>query len=119
MGKVSKKEINTILKEENVIEYEKLRPDVLKGLIDGRNIECKNTKDDIIKFLKMDDEGKYIRPVTYEKYQTGKFIVGIDIKDHTNILQMCKLVESNQAQKLNLYCNERIHYISSTKLSQL
>jgi hypothetical protein len=116
MTKVSKKEINTILKEENVIDYEKLRLDVLKGLVDSRNIECKNTKDEMIKFLKLDDEGKYVRPVTYEKYESGKYIVGIDLRDQPNILKMGKLVESNQAQRLNLYSNDRLHYISPTKL---
>jgi hypothetical protein len=29
---------------------------------------------------------------------------------------MGKLVESNQAQRLNLYSNDRLHYISPTKL---
>jgi hypothetical protein len=116
MSKVSKKEIGTILKEGNNVDYEKLRLDILKGLVDSRNIECKNTKDEMIKFLKLDDEGKYIRPVTYDKYQHGKFLVGIDIKDQTNILLMSKLVDSNQSQKLNLYSNDRMYYISSTKL---
>jgi hypothetical protein len=117
MSKVTKKEINNILKEENLIDYEKLRLDVLKSLVDGRNIECKNTKDEMIKFLKLDDEGKYIRPVTYEKYESGKYIIGVDLKDQPNILKMNKLVETNQSQKLNLYTNDRLHYISSVRLT--
>jgi len=117
MSKTTKKEMGKILKDVDSIDYEKLRLDVLKGLSESRNIDCKNNKEDIIKHLKLDDEGKYIRPVTYEKYLYGKFLVGIDIKDQSNILQMSKLVDSNQSQKLNLYSNDRLYYISSVKLT--
>ena len=50
------------------IEYEKLRLDVLQKLIEERGIECKSNKTEIIKYLIMDDDGKYIRETTYEKY---------------------------------------------------
>ena len=43
------------------INYDILRLDVLIKLIDDRGISCKNKKDEIIKYLKMDDEGKYIK----------------------------------------------------------
>jgi len=39
------------------IEYEKLRLDVLDRLIGERSIECKNNKNDMIKSLKLEDEG--------------------------------------------------------------
>jgi len=70
-----------IQESDEPIEYEKLRLDVLKTLVDGRNIECKQTKDEMIKHLKLDDEGKYIRPVTYQKQSDETFIVGIAIND--------------------------------------
>jgi hypothetical protein len=119
MGKVTKKEINNILKEENLVDYEKLRLDVLKSLVDGRNIDCKNTKDEMIKFLKLDDQGKYIRPVVHEKHSNGKYMIGVDIKDSQNLLKITKMVESNQAQRLNLYSNDRLYYISSVKMTDL
>jgi hypothetical protein len=36
-----------------VVDYDKLRLDVLKSLIDGRDIECKQTKEEIIKTKKI------------------------------------------------------------------
>ena len=67
------------------MEYENLRLDVLQKLIDERNISCKNKKDEMIKYLKMDDEDKYIRETTYEKYGS-QFLVGIDIKNKPHFL---------------------------------
>jgi hypothetical protein len=105
-----------IQESDEPIEYEKLRLDVLKSLVDGRNIECKQTKDEMIKHLKLDDEGKYIRPVTYQKQSDETFIVGIAINDGKNLFEMGKLVEKNIAKSMGLYCNDRIHYISKQKL---
>ncbi len=98
------------------IEYEKLRLDVLKSLVDGRNIECKHTKDEMIKHLKLDDDGKYIRPVTYQKQSDDTFIVGIAINDGKSLQEMSKFVEKSIAKSMGLYCNDRIHYISKQKL---
>jgi hypothetical protein len=98
------------------IEYEKLRLDVLKSLVDGRNIECKHTKDEMIKHLKLDDDGKYIRPVTYQKQSDDTFIVGIAINDGKSLQEIAKFVEKNIAKSMGLYCNDRIHYISKQKL---
>lgn len=110
--------IRKIQREEDIenVDYEKLRLDVLKGLVDSRNIECKQTKEEMIKHLKMDDEGKYIRPVTYQKQPDDTFIVGIALNDGKNLLEMGKLVEKNIAKSMSLYCNDRIHYISKQKL---
>ena len=59
------------------MEYENLRLDVLIKLIDERGISCKNKKDEIIKYLKLDDQDKYIRETTYMKDGNG-FVGGID-----------------------------------------
>ncbi len=104
------------VEEVGEIEYEKLRLDVLKGLIESRNIECKQTKEEIIKHLKLDDEGKYIRPITYQKLPDDTFIVGISLNDGKNLQEMGKLVEKNISKSMGLYCNDRIHYISKQKL---
>jgi hypothetical protein len=97
------------------MEYEKLRLDVLQKLIDERGITCKNKKEEIIKYLKMDDEGKYMYDITYERTQGGYF-VGIDIKDHQHLIQMSKFIEKGEARRLNRYENNRIMYFSSVKL---
>jgi hypothetical protein len=97
------------------MEYEKLRLDVLIKLIDERGISCKNKKDVMIEYLKMDDEGKYVRETTYEK-SGNQFIVGIDIKNSTHLIQMGKLVEKKEAFPKGLYASNRIYYISNQKL---
>lgn len=97
------------------MEYEKLRLDVLQKLIDERGISCKNKKEDIIKHLKMDDEGRYVRETTYEKWQ-GRYLVGIDIKNQSHLIQMGKLVEKKEAHSKGLYASDRIYFIASQKL---
>ena len=97
------------------MEYENLRLDVLSKLIDERNISCKNKKEEMIKYLKMDDEDKYIRETTYEKYE-GQFLVGIDLKNKPHLSQMNKLVEKKQALYKGLYASDRIYFISNQKL---
>ena len=87
------------------MDYDKLRLDVLTKLIDERGITCKNKKDEMIKYLKMDDEGKYVRETTYEKYQ-GRFLVGIDLKNTSHLLQMGKLVEKKEASLKGLYASD-------------
>jgi len=98
------------------IEYEKLRLDVLQKLIEERGIECKSNKTEIIKHLIMDDEGKYIRETTYEKYGKDMFLCGIDIKNQKHIMDMSKLIEKKEAKRFDMYSNNRIHYITKQKL---
>jgi len=116
MGKISKKNIQKAIMSDEPFDYEKLRLDVLKGLIESRNIECKQTKDEMVKYLKMEDQGKYIRPITYQKQYDGRFIVGIDISDSDNCREMSKLMEKGLAENLRLYYNNRVHFISNQKL---
>ena len=97
------------------IDYNKLRPDVLQKLIEERGIICKSKKDEMIKYLIMDDQGKYVRETTYEK-DSGGFIVGVDIKNQKEILQLSKLIEKKEAKVIGRYCNNRVHYWSNQKL---
>jgi hypothetical protein len=97
------------------IDYNKLRLDIIQKMIDERNIICKNKKDEMIKYLIMDDLGKYIRETIYEK-EKGGFIVGIDIRNQKEILQISKLIEKKEAKPIGRYCNDRIHYWSNQKL---
>ena len=114
MNEVTKKEIDKTLEKE--IDYEKLRIDVLKMLIDERGIECKQTKESMVKHLKMDDEGKYIRPIEYEKAPDNKFIVKVDLRDSDTCRERGKLVEKGLAQRMSIYSNNKVYYISSQKL---
>ena len=97
------------------MEYESLRLDVLTKLIDERGITCKNKKDVMIEHLKMDDEGKYLRETTYEKWE-GRLLVGIDLKNGPHLIQMGKLVERKEAFYKGLYASDRIYFISNQKL---
>lgn len=98
------------------IEYEKLRLDILQKLIDERGIICKNNKTEIIKYLKMDDEGKYIRETTYEKYGKDMFLCGIDLKNQKHLLEMSKLIEKKESSRFNMFSGNRIYYITKQKL---
>ena len=100
------------------VDYTKLRLDVLEKLIQSRGIECKNKKDEMVKILKLDDEGKYQIPMvntTYEKWEGG-FNVGIDIKNQSDLVQIGKLVEKKDAKSLNRYSDNRVWYWSKQKL---
>ena len=97
------------------MDYSKLRLDVLTGLVDQRGITCKYKKEEMIKYLIMDDEGKYIRETTYEK-QNNMFLVGIDVKNSAHLIQMGKLVEKKDAYLSRMYASGRIYYLSKQKL---
>ena len=106
------KQINT--NTDKPINYEKLRPDILKGLIEDRFIECKQNKTDMIRHLILDDEDKYIRQLTCEK-RDNEYLIGIDVKDGDNLIKMGKLVEKSLS-KWGFFCCERIYYFSKEKL---
>jgi hypothetical protein len=100
------------------VDYSKLRLDVLEKMIYSRGIECKMKKDEMVKVLKLDDEGKYEKPMgvtMYEKCEGG-FNVGIDIKNHADLIQIGKLVEKKEAKSLNRYSDNRMWYWSKMKL---
>ena len=97
------------------MDYSKLRLDVLQNLVEERGITCKNKKEEMVKYLIMDDENKYIRETTYEKHGT-LFLVGIDLKNTPHLLQMGKLVEKKDAYASKLYASNRIYYLSKQKL---
>ena len=97
------------------MDYSKLRLDILQSLVDERGITCKNKKEEMIKYLIMDDEGKYVRETTYDK-QGNLFLVGIDLKNTNHLLQMGKLVEKKDAYHSKMYASFRIYYLSKQKL---
>jgi hypothetical protein len=100
------------------VDYNKLRLDVLEKLIQSRGIDCKIKKDEMVKMLKLDDEGKYRVPMgntTYEKSEGG-FNVGIDIKNQSDLVQIGKLVEKKDAKSLNRYSDNRVWFWTKQKL---
>ena len=99
-------------------DYSKLRLDVLQKLIYQRGIDCKMKKDEMIRVLKLDDEGKYVEPIgetIYEKCDGG-FNVGIDLRKHADLIQVGRLVEKKEAKSLGRYSDNRIWYWSKMKL---
>jgi hypothetical protein len=102
----------------NQIDYSKLRLDVLENLIYTRGIECKMKKDEMIKMLKLDDEGKYRSPMketTYDK-SDGGFVIGIDISNHSHLVQIGNLILKKDAKNLMRYSNGMVYYWGKQKL---
>lgn len=99
-------------------DYNKLRTDVLEKMIYSRGIECKMKKDEMIKMLKLYDEGKYVEPMRETNYEKsdGGFNVGIDIRNQKDILQIGKLLEKKEAKSLGRYSDNRIWYWSKVRL---
>lgn len=100
------------------IDYFKLRLDILQKLITYREIECRETRNEMIKHLQLDDEGKYIRETTCEKYDKDKFLYGIDLGNQKQLIEMGKLIMDGQAKDTNMYYNCRKYFISNVKLSE-
>ena len=100
------------------VDYSKLRLDVLEKMIYSRGIECKMKKDEMIKVLKLDDEGKYEPPMNNTVYEKcdGGFNVGIDIRNQSDLVQIGKLTEKKEAKSLNRYSDNRLWYWSKIKL---
>ena len=99
-------------------DYSKLRTDVLEKLIYERSIECKMKKDEMVKMLKLYDEGKYIQPMKETSYikDGDGFMVGVDMRNKEHILQISKLVEKKEGKSLHRYSDDRIWYWIPNKL---
>lgn len=100
------------------VDYSKLRLDVLEKLIYSRGIECKMKKDEMIKMLKLDDEGKYQTPIketTYEKFDGG-YVIGIDLHNRSHLIQVGNLMLKKEARNLMRFANGMVYYWSKQKL---
>lgn len=100
------------------VDYSKLRLDVLEKMIYSRGIECKMKKDEMIKMLKLYDEGKYVVPLKEILYvkEDGGYAIGVDIRDREHILQISKLIEKKDAKHLNRFADDRVWYWAQQKL---
>ena len=101
-----------------IVDYSKLRLDVLEKMVISRGIDCKIKKDIMIKMLKLYDEGKYEIPIGDTKYEKadGGFNVGIDLRNQNDLIQIGKFVEKKEAKSLNRYYDDRVWYWSKIKL---
>jgi len=100
------------------VDYSKLRQDVLEKMIYQRGIECKMKKDEMVKMLKLYDEGKYSQPqreTIYTKDGEG-YNVGIDLRNKEHILQVSKIIEKKEGKCLNRYSEDRVWYWVPIKL---
>jgi hypothetical protein len=100
------------------VDYSKLRLDVLEKLIYSRGIECKMKKDEMVKMLKLDDEGKYTTPMketTYDKSEGG-YIIGIDLTNKAHLVQIGNLILKKEARNLNRYATGLMYYWAKQKL---
>jgi hypothetical protein len=109
---------NTYICDMAEVDYNKLRLDVLEKLIYSRGIECKMNKTEMIRTLKLDDEGKYKPPMketTYEKSEGG-YVVSIDLANQSHLTQMGNLILKKEAKNLHRFANGSLYYWSKQKL---
>lgn len=102
----------------SVIDYNKLRLDVLERLIHSRGIECSMKRNEMIRILKLDDEEKYKPPIKetkYEKYEGG-YIVGIELSNHSQLIQVGNLILKKEAKSLMRFSNGMLYYWVKQKL---
>jgi hypothetical protein len=100
------------------VDYSKLRLDVLEKLIYSRSIECKMNKTEMIRTLKLDDEGKYFPPMketTYDK-SDGGYIIGIDLSNKSHLVQIGNLILKKEAKNLHRYATGLLYYWAKQKL---
>ena len=103
---------------DEMVDYSKLRLDVLQKLILQRGIECKMKKDEMVKMLKLYDEGKYMEPLKETIYQKDGlgYIVGVDLNNRDHLLQVSKFIEKKEGRHLNRFAEDRIWYWIPQKL---
>jgi hypothetical protein len=100
------------------VDYSKLRLDVLEKMIYSRSIECKMKKDEMIRMLKLYDEGKYVEPLreTLQIKEDSGFVIGIDMRNRDHIMQMSKLIEKKEGKSLHRFSDNRVWYWAPQKL---
>lgn len=96
-------------------EYQNLRQDILEDMIIQRDIVCRKTKSEMIKYLLLDDQGKYVRETLYEKID-GDFYIAIDTRNHNHMIAIGKLVEKGEVQESRLYQKNRLYFKSDKKI---
>ena len=103
------------MEEKERINYSKLRIDIIEKFINQRGIECANNRTDMIRQLKLDDEGKYLVETTYERYGKNQYLIGVDINHPTLLLEISKLLQKGEATRMNYAANNRLYFVVNEK----
>ena len=93
-----------------MIDYKKLKVDQLKKECLQRDIVCKQTKEEMINSLILDDQGKWIYHTTQLKQKNGSYIIQIDYRNKTQMIEMSKNVEKRFCQSMAVYSVGKIWY---------
>ena len=93
-----------------MIDYKKLKVDQLKKECLQRDIVCKQTKEEMINSLILDDQGKCIYHTTQLKQKNGSYIIQIDYRNKTQMIEMSKNVEKRFCQSMGVYSVGKIWY---------
>jgi hypothetical protein len=92
------------------MDYNKLKVDQLKKECDKREIVCKETREEMIKALKLYNEDKWIFHTLQKKLKHGGYHVQIDIRNTKELIEMGKLVEKKLATNLKIYATKRLYF---------
>lgn len=93
-----------------MVDYRKLKVEDLKKECVARDIICKPTKQEIIKTLTLDDQGKLIYHTTQVKQKNGNYIVQIDYRNKLQLIQMSKNIEKKFCQSMGVFSLKKIWY---------
>jgi hypothetical protein len=96
------------------MNLEKVKLSELKLMAEEHEIPTNLNKEEIIKNLRLVEQGKYIKNTICEKF--GKdYLVGVDIKDHQKLITLSKYVENKEMKRANMYSSDRVYFISPFK----
>jgi hypothetical protein len=92
------------------MDYNKLKVDQLKKECDKREIVCKQTREEMIKALKLHDEDKWIFHTLQKKLKNGGYYIQIDFRNTKELIEMGKLVEKKLAVNMKIYATKRLYF---------
>lgn len=98
------------------MNYEKLKLSELRLLADEHEIPTTLTKEQIIQNLKLVEQEKYIKPTTCERYDNKSYLVGVDIKNHNQLVSFGRFVENGEMKTPKMYSSDRVYFISNFKI---
>lgn len=93
-----------------MIDYKKLKVDQLKKECIKREIVCKQTKEEMIRALTLDDKGEWMYHTTQIKQKNGSYIVQIDYRNKSQLIEMSKNVEKRFCQNMGVYSVGKIWF---------
>lgn len=102
-----------ILDDQNVL-YETLKQAQLKMLLEDRDLPTKGNKDEMVKLLQDHDSGKYVRETIVER-DGDLFKIGVAINNQKQLLEISKLIDKQEASRMNMYHSDRIWFLSKQK----